>query len=252
MSSRDIEFLASVADRGRVAFSDVAHWFGGDVQGQRALRRLEQAGLVFPFARGQYAIPSMKALPEVLPLRPADARLAAWLAGWIRDGSSRAELPEGLAWSSARFLGLALHMHTNLAWDGPAILVPILENASHLRGLHHRVPVFALDPADEPMPAHLPRGAPFLLPSERELVRVLGVHNDPRIREAATELARELQDPGDLKVVLARTDPPTPFPDPKASLPRGPPFRYRLYAPQSWVKRNLEFAKPEPSELGVA
>lgn len=252
MVNPELEFLASVAGKGSVRLAHAKEWLGDFPKPQKALFRLERAGLVFPLTRGEYAVPSKAAIAEALAVRLAPVRLAAWLPEWIRGHEHHERLARGLTWTDARFLGLGVHMLTDLVWTGPQLLVPISPDAERIEGLHHRVPVFAYDPADPGVAAKLPNGGDALAPSKKDIVRILAVHNDPRLREAALRLAREVGDAKELQALVARTDPPTPFTDPKTRLPRGPPFRYRLFAPISWVKRNLSYGKPPLEDWGGA
>lgn len=250
MVSPDTQFLATIAGTNTANAKDAHRWFEDAGLGQKALYRLEQAGLLFPIARGRYAVPGPDALKDTLAVRSPPVRVATWLPAWIAQAQNRTRLAAGLDWKDARFLGAAVHTRTDLVWDGPLLLVPIQEGASHLTGLHHRVPVFAYDAADDAETATLPNNADVRVPPDRELARVLVAHSDPRIREAGRKLMDAAADGPTMQAVLLRTEPPDPFPDPKTRLPRGPPFRYRLFAPQSWVRRDLRHRRPIADDTG--
>lgn len=151
-------------------------------------------------------------------------------------------MPSGLDWRNARFVGLALHTSTELRWEGPELLIPIEEDAERIEGLHHDVSILAYDPTEAPQEIEI-ETIPTLVPHPNDLARVLLVHQDPRLQETGQQLRDEegIEDDA-FDVLLDRTDPPMPFPD--AKLPRGPPFRYRVLAPRSWVTKNLEHAHP--------
>lgn len=245
MVNQPIELVAALAGEGVVSLDDVRAELpeGSDVK--QILFRLGQLGLVFRIAQGSYAVPGKEHLSDALAAQVPPVRLAAWLNRWFREDGRRADLSSGVDWKQASFLGLALHRDSQLDWEGPKLAVPIEEGAERIEGLHHSVSVFAYDPAEEPRQVEI-ETIPVLLPHPHDLARVLLVHQDPRLQEVGRRLKEdEGHPPGGAEafdVLLARTDPPLPFPD--AQLPRGPPFRYRLFAPRSWVNKNLEHAHP--------
>lgn len=251
MVSSDIEFLASVAGQDAIRVAQAHAWHQDAAQGAKALYRLEQAGLLLPIARGDYAVPDRSLLADALAGGSRPRRLAAWLPAWLAEPHHRDHLPAGLEWHDARFLSLAVERRTDLAWDGPHLLVPIDPDASHMTGLHHRVPILAYDSTDDPATVDASEGHPAKVPSDSELARILGIHNDPRLVGAARQLLGTAPDPERIEALLARTGPPAPFPDPKTHLPRGPPFRYRVFAPRTWVQRNLEHQRPAPLSAGA-
>lgn len=251
MVNKPIELVAGLAGSGAITVEDVRSRLPDRGDPRDALFRLAQLGLVFRVAQGRYAVPGKEELSDALALRGPSIRLAAWLHRWLQADDHRSDLPNGLDWKKAGFVGLSLHMHTQLRWEGPRLLVPIEEEAERIEGLHHSVSVFAYDPAHEPVVVE-PEGFPALVPDHDDLARVLLVHQDPRLQEAGRKLQEENgRDDEEFEVRLSRTDPPLPFRE--AKLPRGPPFRYRLFAPRSWVNRNVEHAHPsrDPSEEGT-
>lgn len=242
MVNQPIEAVAAVAGRGAIPLNEMQAELPDGSDASKALFRLSQLGLVFRIAQGSYAVPGKEELSDALALRGPPMRLAGWLHRWLQSRENRDHLPSGLDWAQASFVGLSLHIHSQLDWKGPALLVPIDPDADRIEGLHHSVSIFACDPVHTPNSVDL-KGVPSLLPDPDDLARVLLVHQDPRIQEAGEHLhAEHGRDEGDFDVHLARTDPPMPFPDSK--LARGPPFRYRLFAPRSWVNENLKHAHP--------
>lgn len=248
MVDRPIELVATLAGRGAVSLDDARAELGEAADAKKALFRLDQLGLAFRIAQGRYAVPGKEELADALALDSPPLRLAAWLHRWLEREGDAAGLPRGLDWQETSFAGAALHMHSDLRWEGPELLVPIREDAERIEGLHHSVSLFAYDPAGGPWMADV-QSIRIPLPDLDDLARVLLVHHDPRLREAGRRLHREAGEEGDAEfdVLLARTEPPLPFPD--ARLPRGPPFRYRVYAPRSWVRRNIEHARPRRSGI---
>lgn len=242
MVEQPIELVASLAGNGSVSIAEARERFPDGVDPNKALFRLANLGLAFRIAHGRYAVPSKEALSDALAQPQPPIRLAVWLHRWFLDEAARSDLARGLAWDQARFIGLALHRHSQLRWDGPELLVPIQEEAKRLDGLHHSVPILAYDSLEEAQELDL-RGTKTLLPRPRDLARILLVHHDPRLQEAGDHLL-EHQGSRDeaFDVQLSKTDPPMPFPD--ARLPRGPPFRYRVFAPRSWIHKNLEHSHP--------
>lgn len=247
MVDKPVELVARLSGRGTVHIDEVRDDLPEGADAKKALFRLGQLGFVFRIAQGTYAVPGKEELSDALALRGRPVRLAAWLHRWFRRENEPA-LPSGLDWPQASFVGLSLHMHSELRWEGPDLLVPIEDDAQRIQGLHHSVSIFAFDPVNEPIDIEL-KTIPTLLPDPDDLARVLSVHQDPRLQEAGQRL-RDEEGGGDdeFDVWLARTDPPVPFTD--ARLPEGPPFRYRLFAPRSWVRENVEHAHPGrgPSE----
>lgn len=253
MVDRPIELVAALAGRDAVTLDDVRAELGEEADAKKALFRLGRLGLAFRIAQGRYAVPDKVGLSDALALGRPPLRLAAWLHRWLGEESHRAGLALGLDWERAGFAGLALDRWSDLRWQGPDLLVPIQADAARIQGLHHSVAVLAYDPAGEPHGVEV-RTVPALLPAPDDLARVLLVHHDPRLREAGRRLHREegSGDEGsrgeDFDVLLARTDPPQPFPD--ARLARGPPFRYRVFAPRSWVRRDREHARLDRGRPG--
>lgn len=252
MVNQSIELVAALAGRGAISLDDVRAELPEGADAKRRLFRLSELGLVFRIAHGRYAVPGKETLSEALAVSGPPVRLAAWLHRWFREEGSQVELASGLDWRHARFAGLALHVHSELRWEGPELMVPIEEDAERIDRLHHSVSVFAYDPAEEPREVEI-GGRPALLPHPNDLARVLLVHPDPRLQEAGQRLREDEREQDEREqdqrggadsfdVLLDRTDPPMPFPD--ARLPRGPPFRYRVLAPRSWVYENLEHAHP--------
>lgn len=243
MVNRPIEAVAAVAGRGTISLDNMQAELPNGSEASKALFRLSQLGLVFRIAQGTYAVPGKEELSDALALRGAPIRLAGWLHRWLQGAENRRHLPSGLDWEQASFVGLSLHMHSQLDWKGPELLIPIDPDADRIEGLHHSVSIFVYDPVHDPVSVEL-EDIPALLPDPDDLSRVLLVHQDPRIQEAGERLRAEKgrEDDDEFEVHLARTDPPMPFPD--AKLPRGPPFRYRLFAPRSWVNENLQHTHP--------
>lgn len=236
-----LAFAAAQAERETLArVSDAQAWFGNPNRARKALLRLERLGFAFPIAHASYAIPDRARFMDALPRRDPAERLAAWLPAWLRDRRHRKEdLPAGLDWDRACFFGLAVARRTPLRWSGPVLFVPIAAGAEALGKIHQRVPLFAGDllaPVEQDAAAKAP------VPSAADLARVLAVHHDPRLREASLTLAGAGRPA--LAEAIARTDPPLPFPSEGVRLALGPPFRYRLFAPLSWVTRNITFAHP--------
>jgi hypothetical protein len=221
---------------------DARRWFKPRQKAAKALIWLDQEGLVFPVGQGRYAVPAGGELALALGGKDALERLATWLPGWLREHQD--SLPSGLRWGDATFIELLLREETDLVWKGPRLLVPISKGVEHLGRLHNRLPVMALDCVYPGQKCELGTGKTALMPYKRELVRVLSVHNDPRLQEAAAGIELSEKTLNEVRPLIPRTDPPMPFPDPKVRLPQGPPFRYRIYAPLSWVRRNLEFSHP--------
>lgn len=236
-----LTFAAAHADKGgRVRVSDAQTWFHDPNKARKALIQLERLGLAFPIAHASYAVPSQSEFVRALALQDPWERLASWLSSWLRSREHQALVTPGLAWDRASFLGLAVREYTNLRWNGPYLLVPLDRASERLGRLHQRVPIFVADqawPSEEHARLHAP------LPSRSEVARILAVHQDPRLREASEEALPGAQRK-ELLDVLSRTDPPLPFPSAGVKLPLGPPFRYRLYAPLSWVTRNIKHAHP--------
>lgn len=245
MIDRRIELVAALAGRGAVTLDDVRAELGEDSDAKKVLHRLSRLGLAFRIAQGRYAVPGKDELSDALALPSPPLRLAGWLDRWLEGAGEATDLPRGLDWNEACFAGAALHLHSDLRWEGPELLVPMAEDAARLQGLHHSVSLFAYDPAHDPWVADV-RSTRIRLPDLDDLARLLLVHHDPRLQEAGRRLHRERGGGADegFDVLLARTDPPQPFPD--ARLPRGPPFRYRVFAPRSWIRRNLAHGRPAP------
>lgn len=242
MVNQPIELVAALAGRGSATLDDVRAEVPQGADAKKMLHRLSELGLVFRIAHGRYALPGKEELSDALSARHPPIRLAGWLHRWLQEDGQQEALASGLDWQKAQFVGLALHLHSELQWDGPELLVPIEEDADRIEGLHHSVSLFAYDPAKKPQPIEIKTLA-SLLPHPSDLARVLLVHQDPRLQEAGQQLRDEQGREDDaFDLLLERTDPPMPFPD--ALLPRGPPFRYRVLAPRSWITKNLEHAHP--------
>ncbi|MCA1814476.1 MAG: hypothetical protein LC624_11085 [Halobacteriales archaeon] len=236
-----LTFAAAHASRsGLVSVSDAQAWFHDSNKARKALLQLERLGLAFPVAHASYAVPSQGEFVRALALRDPWDRLASWLFVWLRSPERQPSLASGLAWDRASFLGLAVREYTNLRWDGPLLLVPIDRGSQRMGKLHQRVSLFA---ADQAWPSERRPRLDAPLPSRAEVARILAVHQDPRLREASEEALAGAR-PKDLRDHVSRTDPPLPFPNAGVKLPLGPPFRYRLYAPLSWVTRNVRHAHP--------
>lgn len=248
MVEQPIELVASLAGRGSISVEQAREDLPEGIDPNKALFRLAELGLIFRVAHGRYAVPGKADLADALAQPQPSLRLAAWLHRWLLDEEHRSGLASGLLWEQASFVGLALHLHSDLRWKGPELLVPIQEGAERLGGLHHSVPVFAYDPAGSAQEVDL-EGVKTLLPHNPDLARILLVHHDPRLQEAGDRLLERGGARDDaVDVQLARTDPPMPFPD--ARLPRGPPFRYRVFAPRSWVQKNMRHSRPDRARGG--
>lgn len=242
MVDQPIELIAKLAGQGSITVDDVRAKLPEGSDAKKILYGLAEQGFIFRIAHGRYALPDKEELSDALSLPQPPIRLAAWLHRWLQSENQHQGLPSGLDWPRARFVGLALHKHAELRWEGPELMVPIEEDAERIRGLHHNVSIFAYDPANEAQKIEV-NAMPTLLPHRRDLARVLLVHQDPRLQEAGQQLQHEDESDDDaFDILLDRTDPPMPFPD--AKLPRGPPFRYRVLAPRAWVNKNLEHAHP--------
>jgi hypothetical protein len=223
---------------------DAKRTHNGDAQkAAKMLLWLEGEGFLLPIGRGTYASPA-EHLALALAGNDPTERLASWLPQWLGASERRSMLPAGLKWGEASFIDLRLRQETNLNWAGPKILVPIEEGAVRLGRIYNRMPVMAYDAVFPPEKKKLSTGVTANVPYKRELVRILSVHSDPRLQEASREIELSARNLRDLQPIISQTDPPMPFPDPKVRLHPGPPFRYRLYAPLRWVRRNLEFTHP--------
>lgn len=212
---------------------------GDEAKTKRVLHELEAKGYVLPLARGVYAIPEGDLLASAIAGRTPTASLAHWLPSWFADPGHREHLPKGLDWERVLALGLAVEEWTNLNWEGPGLLIPIQGGAERLPRLSQRLPALVSDLAfdvDEVQPTH---SKPVRVPSKAELYRILRAHNDPRFHEAAFSLNLPTAEKAKADRAAGVTEPVLPFPEAEAKLPRGPPFRYRLYAPRAWSVRNL-------------
>ena len=239
-----LQLLAKSGREGVIRLKDVQRDSNLDIHRvSKVLMWLDREGFVFPLGRGTYAAPA-EDLPLALAGRDPTERLASWLPGWLNAPANGALLPAGLKWNESSFIELRLRQETNLMWAGPGILVPIYAGTERLGRVYNKMPIMAYDAAFPPQERRLSTGVSANMPYKRELVRILSVHNDPRLQEAALEIELPAKTLRDLQQLVSRTDPPMPFPDPKVRLPAGPPFRYRLYAPLWWVRRNLEFSHP--------
>jgi hypothetical protein len=241
---RRLQFLARSGKTGIIDVKDAQKRLDGDVQkAAKVLLWLDAEGFLFPIGRGRYAAPA-EHLPLALAGRDPIERLASWFPQWIDRSGNRSTLPAALRWGDASFFELQLRRETNLSWKGPKVLVPIEEGVARLGRIYNRMPVMAYDAFFPPQRQKLSTGVSANMPYKRELVRILSVHSDPRLQEASREIDLPDKTLARLQPLISQTDPPMPFPDPKVLLPPGPPFRYRLYAPLGWVRRNLEFSHP--------
>lgn len=255
MFGEEVRFLASIvrnrkprfeSQQAKISFSD-------DGAARKGLYRLEREGLIFPLARGTYAAPSPERYILAQEMATPSDRLAAWLPQWLDKQAKKHDddLARGLGWKRASFFGLAVHMWTQLEWRGPLLFVPIEDHAIEVGKLHHRVPIFAGDPVFPTETVNPVVGEAVPVPSPLELARILSVQSDPRLVNAARELVEREPKSEREKFMRARkkTDAPLPFPDNEGALPRGPPFRFRLYAPRSLVMENLR--KPVKRDMDV-
>lgn len=254
MFGEEVRFLASIVRNRMPRFESqqAKISFSSEAAARKGLYRLEREGMIFPLARGRYAVPSLERyiLAQEMPT-PSD-RLAAWLPQWLDKHAKKndEDLARGLHWKGASFFGLAVHTWTQLDWRGPLLFVPLSDNAIEMGKLHHRVPIFAGDPVFPTEHLNPPVGEPIPVPSRLELARILSVQSDPRLVNAARELIE--REPKDKREQFMRarkkTDAPLPFPE-NGKLQMGPPFRFRLYAPRSLVMENLR--KPAKREMDV-
>jgi hypothetical protein len=242
---QDIELIANHAAKGLMTLDGAKAWFGEVNRAKNAVRRLERDGLVFRIARGEYAVPERRHLADALAIRHPLRRQAVWLQAWLRRKALRRRLPEGLDWEGSVFFSLAVDAYTDLRWHGPVLLVPIAKGSERVGRVHHTVPVFLYDAAGEPETIDVNRHS-IAVPSRMETARILAVHSNPRLREAAASVPDSERKT--FRLLVSRTSPPTPFPDPKSRLKRGPPFRYRLYAPMSWVLEDNRFGRAVDAE----
>lgn len=239
------EYLQAIADRaseGLVRIQDLKAWFADEHKAKNALRRLGREGLVVPIARGRYALPQRERFVDAIAIRGPAVRRAVWLQPWLADPGNRRHLPAGLAWQRVSFLDLAVDRHTELVWDGPFLAVPLKPGVDRIGGAYHRTPAFLLDLDDEPEVLEI-KGHRIRTPSRMETSRILGVHLNPRLREAASGIPLSESERERLRFLTARTDAIQPFPDSRSTLPRGPPFRHRIFAPRSWVRKDHGFAR---------
>lgn len=239
------EYLQAIADRaheGLVGIRDLKTWFGDEYKAKNALRRLGREGLVFPIARGKYALPQRERFVDAIAIRSPSLRRGVWLQPWLSNPDNRRHLPDGLAWQRASFLDLAVDRHTELVWEGPLMVVPLESGTRRIGAVYHKTPAFLLDPNGEPEVLEID-GQRVRTPSRMETSRILGLHLNPRLREAASNITLPGSEQERLRFLKARTDAIQPFPASRSGLPRGPPFRYRIFAPRSWVLKDHAFAR---------
>lgn len=239
------EYLQAIADRaheGLVGIQDLKAWFADEYKAKNALRRLGREGLVFPIARGRYALPQRERFVDAIAIRGPTLRRAVWLQPWLANPDNRRRLPAGLSWERTSFLDLAVDRYTELVWDGPFLVVPLKPGVDRIGGVYHRTPAFLVDQGDEPEVLEV-NGHRIRIPSRTETSRILGVHLNPRLREAASVIPLSESERDRLRFLNARTDAIQPFPDSRSAMPRGPPFRYRIFAPRSWVLKDHGFAR---------
>lgn len=235
-----LQAIADFSDRGFVKIEDLKVRLADDYRAKNALRRLKRDGLVFPVARAKYAIPQGKDFIRAIAVRDSRIRRALWLQPWLERSKNQRHLPWGLRWDEASFIDLMVERYTELSWRGPILTVPLAEGGDGIGTVYHRTEAFLVDQAEEPEFLMI-EGREIRVPAPSEVSRILRVHLDPRIREAGAlidvpEFVRER-----LSVLTARSSPLLPFPRRGSALPRGPPFRYRIYAPRSWILKDLEF-----------
>lgn len=210
-----------------------------DQKTKKILHDLEVRGYVLPLARGFYAVPEGDLFASAVAWKSPAESLAHWLPAWIADSRHHRHLTNGLDWDRVLSLALAVEEQTNLNWNGPKLIVPIREDATRLPRLSHRFPALVGDLAFEPEEMSVSRSTSVKVPSKPELYRILCAHNDPRFHEAASSIEPSTAKKTRADRAARLTDPILPFPESETRLPRGPPLRYRLYAPRSWALRNM-------------
>ncbi len=235
-----LQAIAEYSDKGLVRVGDVKAQLGDESKAKNALRRLKGDGLVFPIARAKYAIPQGKDFIRAIAVRNPSIRRALWLQPWLERQRNKRHLPDGLHWHRSSFVDLAVGRYTELSWRGPVLIVPLAAGSNRIGSVYHRTQAFLVDQAEESEIMEV-EGQGIRIPSPLETSRVLNVHLNPRMREAAASIRISGSDRERLRVLTARSGPLLPFPDSRSVLPRGPPFRYRVYAPRSWVLKDLEF-----------
>lgn len=237
-----VQMVANFSNKGVVKLSEAEAWFDDKNKAKNAFRRLKGDGLAFPIARGTYAIPQRQDLIDILAIRNSSHRQAGWLQAWLERTRNRKLLPDGLAWEVSRFFNLGVDSYTELTWNGPVLLVPLVKGIEMIGRVYNAVPAFLYDEDEEPEIIRLGSHG-VRIPSKGEVARILAVHLDPRLREAAAAIRLSESGRKRFRIISARTSPLSPFPRTKSRLKRGPPFRYRVFAPMSWVLRDHQFVR---------